>query len=59
MTDTGYENIIEKLVNRVVTMPDDDYNLEMLSAWLSGYAACQHDVLEIIEDLKKGSVQCD
>lgn len=59
MTDTGYENIIEKLVNRVVTMPDDDYNLEMLSAWLPGYAQCQHDVLEIIEDLKKGSVQRD
>lgn len=59
MTDIGYENIIEKLVNRVVTMPDDDYNLEMLSAWLSGYAQCQHDVLEIIEDLKKGSAQRD
>lgn len=59
MTDTGYKNIIEKLEKRVVTMPDDDYNLETLSAWLSGYAACQHDVLEIIEDMQKGSVQRD
>lgn len=55
MTDMGCDNIIEKLVNRVVKMPDDDeYTLDMLSAWLSGYAQCQHDVLDLIEEMREG-----
>lgn len=54
-----YEDIIKRLTHRVVDVPKDFDFASMASAWLSGYAACQHDVLEIIEDLKKGSAQRD
>ena len=54
MTDIGYDFVIEKIVNRLITIPNDDYTINMLSAWLSGYAQCQHDVIEIIEEMRKG-----
>ena len=59
MTDQGYDFVIEKIVNRMITMPYDNYNLDLLSAWLSGYAKCQHDIIDIIDGLKKGSQQRD
>ena len=56
MTNTGYDFLIEKLTARLVETPTD-YNIDMLSAWLSGYAQCQHDVLDIIEELKRGNTR--
>lgn len=53
MTDIGYDFILSKLTSRLVDCPNQ-YNVDMLSAWLSGYAQCQHDVIEIIEQMRKG-----
>ena len=54
-----YDDIIKKLTHRLVEVPKDFDFTSMASAWLSGYAQCQHDVLEIIEDMQKGSMQRD
>lgn len=51
LTQMGYDQIVERIVNRTV-QPPDDMTVEMLNAWLTGYAKCQNDVLEIIGKLK-------
>lgn len=51
LTKMGYDMIIERIVNRTV-QPPDDMTVEMLNTWLTGYAKCQNDVLEIIGKLK-------
>lgn len=51
LTKMGYDMIFERIVNRTV-QPPDDMTVEMLNAWLTGYAKCQNDVLEIIGKLK-------
>ena len=51
LTKMGYDMIFDRIVNRAV-QPPDDMTVEMLNAWLSGYAKCQNDVLEIIGKLK-------
>ena len=51
LTKMDYDMIIDRIINRTV-QPHDDMTVEMLNAWLTGYAACQRDVLEIIGKLK-------
>ena len=51
LTNMGYDQIIERIINRMV-QPLDDMTVEALNAWLTGYATCQNDVLEIIGKLK-------
>lgn len=50
LTKIGYDQIIEQIVNRTV-QPPNDMTVEMLNAWLKGYATCQNDILEIIGKL--------
>lgn len=51
LTKMGYDQIMERIINRTV-QPPDDMTVEMLNAWLTGYAACKNDMLEIIGKLK-------
>lgn len=51
LTKIGYEDIINRILNRTV-QPPNDMRVETLDAWLIGYAKCQSDVLEIISKLK-------
>lgn len=53
MTDVGYDFILSKITGRLIESPDH-YNVDMLSAWLSGYAQCQHDIIEVIEEMRRG-----
>ena len=51
LTKMGYDMIFDRIINRTV-QPPDDMTIEMLNAWLTGYATCQNDVLEIVGKLK-------
>lgn len=51
LTKMGYDNITDRIINRTV-QPPNDMNCIELNAWLAGYADCQHDILDIIEQLK-------
>ena len=51
--DTVYDDIIKRLTHRLVEIPKDFDFTSMASAWLSGYAQCQRDVLKIIDDMKR------
>lgn len=51
LTKMGYDNITDRIINRIV-QPPFDMNCSELNAWLNGYATCQNDILEIIGQLK-------
>lgn len=51
LTKMGYDQIVERIVNRTVQPPNGKTAYE-LTAWMTGYATCQNDVLEIIGKLK-------
>ena len=43
--------VISKVVNRAVEVPND-MTVSELNSWLNGYARCQDDILELIDELK-------
>ncbi len=43
--------VISKVVNRSVEVPND-MTVSELNSWLNGYARCQDDILELIDELK-------
>ena len=47
----GYDDIVNRIINRTVQPPTDKTCFE-LNAWLQGYAECQNNILEIIGQLK-------
>ena len=51
LTKTGYDLIIDKIINRTVQPPNGKTAYE-LTAWLTGYADCQRAVVDIINKLK-------
>lgn len=51
LTKQGYDNIIDRIINREVEPPKDK-NCAELNAWLQGYADCQNAIIDIIESLK-------
>ena len=51
LTKMGYDDLMSRVVNRTI-QPPDGMTVDKLHAWLSGYAKCQHDILEIICELK-------
>ena len=54
-----YKKLRDEITRRVVTIPDGDHTVESLSAWLSGYAQCQHEILDLIQELEEGDPQDD
>lgn len=52
LTKMGYDQIVEHIVNRTV-QPPNDITVEMLNTWLTGYATCQNNILDIIVKLKE------
>ena len=52
LTEYGYEAIIGRVKNRIVE-PPKNLTIEQLNEWLTGYATCQNDILDIIESLSK------
>lgn len=51
LTKTGYDMIVEHIINRKIQPPNDKTCFE-LNAWLQGYADCQNTILEIIGKMK-------
>lgn len=51
LTKQGYDNIIDRIVNRTVE-PPKTLTVQALNAWLNGYAQCQLEILDIIETLR-------
>ena len=51
LTKIGYDNIIDRIINRKVETPKD-MNCITLHAWLTGYTDCQHDIINIIKELR-------
>lgn len=45
-----YDNIINRIVNREITPPK--MNVYDMHIWLSAYAKCQNDIIDIIKSLK-------
>ncbi len=43
--------VISKVVNRAVEVPND-MTVAELNSWLNGYARCQDDILELVDELK-------
>ena len=54
MTDIGYKNIIDR-INNFSIEPPKNITVKELTAWLNGYAKCHKDVLDILDELRKGS----
>ena len=53
MTEIDYKYIRDKIMNRSVD-PPKDLTLGLLQGWLTGYAQCQQDILEVIDQIEKG-----
>lgn len=51
LTKMGYDDLISRIVNRMVQTPDD-MTVDTLNAWLTGYAQCQFDILKIVGQLR-------
>lgn len=51
LTKTGYDMIVEHIINRTIQPPNDKTCFE-LNEWLQGYADCQNTILEIIGKMK-------
>lgn len=51
LTKMGYDNIIYRIVNREIS-PPGVMTIQVMNAWLAGYAQCQNDILSIIEALR-------
>ena len=51
MTEIGYKEIIDRIVNRTVSAPpSDSMTLRDMEQWMHGYARCQHDIIgELME----------
>lgn len=47
MTKIGLEQIMNDIRHRIVD-PPYYMSIEVLQAWLNGYAKCQEDILELI-----------
>lgn len=54
LTKQGYDMIFNRIVNRTIKVPED-MPLNELSAWMSGYAKCQLDILDLIVALKESN----
>ena len=52
MTDIGIKDIENRVSGRQV-YPPEGLTCEQLQAWLAGYAQCQRDVMDVIEELKE------
>lgn len=53
MTKIGYDDILNRIHAHPVLVPDD-MTTEQLQSWFEGYSQSQRDVINIIEELKKG-----
>lgn len=53
MTDMGYTFLVDAIINRAVE-PPQGFTSDQLCAWLTGYAKCQNDILELIDKFRKG-----
>lgn len=51
LTKQGYDFIIDRIVNRKVE-PPSGYTLNELGVYLTAYAKCQHDILDLIIRLR-------
>lgn len=51
LTKSGYDQIIDKIVNREIE-PPKGMNCFALNAWLQGYADCQNAIIDIVEKLR-------
>jgi hypothetical protein len=51
LTKMGYDQIAEKIINRIVQTPTGKTVYE-LAAWFQGYADCQKAILDIIQNMK-------
>ena len=51
LTKMGYDQIIERIINRAVDPPVKKTCIE-LTAWLTGYADCQNAIIDIIRKMK-------
>lgn len=49
MTKIGLEHIANEIRHRIVE-PPYDMSIEVLQAWLNGYARCQEDILGLISE---------
>jgi hypothetical protein len=54
MTAIGYQYIRDRIVNRQVD-PPTDMTLGLLQGWLMGYAQCQMDILELIDEIERAN----
>ena len=50
MTKTGYEYIVQCIKGRIVE-PPIGYSCKDLGYWLSGYAKCQQDIIDILKNM--------
>jgi len=57
MTDIGYDNIIERIIENPVKMSPQNCTLAELYNWTQGYAAAVVDITKMIEDLKEANAQ--
>ena len=56
LTKIGIDNLIYRIVNREVKL-EEAMTTPKLNAWLNGYAQCQADVLDIIDEMR-GELDC-
>lgn len=55
MTNIGYDNIINKIKERTISLPETPMTANDLNIWINATSICQEDILDLIEDMKYGS----
>lgn len=53
ITELGYNEIIQRIVDHIIEIPEGMTAAELMN-WLKGYGQAQNDIIRIIMDLKKG-----
>ena len=53
MTDIGYKDIINRITNREVSVPQGLKSAE-IAMWLKGASQTQMEIINIIEEMQKG-----
>ena len=56
LSPIGIDNLKNKIINHSIEVPEAR-TLQELQGWMNGYAQCQKDILEILDNVYSGMEQ--
>ena len=53
VTPMGIDELISRIKNRTVNLPDSSVTLQSLNDWITGYTAANDDILSIVYEFRE------